>query len=88
MRKQLGDLLEERAAKNKELSDLNERLWNILRNLKDKESNMTIGSSCYKAFTQKLNDCPPHLPGGGYTQTVTPMDPNEIHGYTSESGSI
>lgn len=88
LRKQLGDLLEERAAKNKELSDLNERLWNILKNLRKALSAAVASSSCYKAFTQKLNDCPPHLPGGGYTMFARAVDPNEIHGYTSESGSI
>ena len=43
---------------------------------------------CNKAFTQKKPNCPPNPGGGGGTSTpVTSFDPNDIVGFTAESGS-
>ena len=42
---------------------------------------------CVSAFTQKTPDCPPGDGEGGASDGQTPSDPNDIHGYLSESGS-
>ena len=46
-----------------------------------------IGSDCYKAWSKEL-DCSPNSTGGGGTSSPQrSYDPNEIYGYTAESGS-
>lgn len=43
---------------------------------------------CVKAFTEKKPNCPPvDPPQGGSSTPVNSLDPNDIYGYTSESGS-
>jgi len=50
---------------------------------------ITVPSSimnCSSAFKKKPG-CPPKPPGGGTSNPVNSIDPNDIYGYTSESGS-
>lgn len=42
---------------------------------------------CISKFTQKKPNCPLGDPKGGKSDPVDPSDPNDIRGYTSESGS-
>ena len=43
---------------------------------------------CMKAFTEKKPNCPPvDPPHGGGSNPVNSLDPNDIYGYTAESGS-
>lgn len=43
---------------------------------------------CVKDFTQKKPNCPPQdPPQGGSSKPVNSLDPNDIYGYTAESGS-
>ena len=42
---------------------------------------------CVKAFTQVKPGCPRGDPEGGPSTPVNSLDPNDIHGYLSESGS-
>ena len=43
---------------------------------------------CMKAFTEKKPNCPPQdPPQGGGSNPVNSLDPNDIYGYTAESGS-
>jgi hypothetical protein len=43
---------------------------------------------CVSALTTKVPNCPPNPDGGGGSSTpVAPVDPNDIFGYTAESGS-
>lgn len=54
---------------------------------------MTLGTlpvpvaDCMIAFTDPKPNCPPGTPNGGGSDGRTPGDPNDIHGYLSESGS-
>lgn len=51
-------------------------------------SAIITGSDCYKAFTEKKPNCPPNPGGGGGKSTpVAPCEPNDIVGFTAESGS-
>lgn len=45
----------------------------------------TIG--CFTSFFSKKPNCPPTEPKGGTSTPARPCEPNEMHGYTSESGS-
>lgn len=50
--------------------------------------NYTTASDCLKAWTEKKPNCPPNSDhGGGTSIPVASFDPNEIYGYTAESGS-
>lgn len=43
---------------------------------------------CVSAFVSKVPNCPPNSGGGGGSSTpVNSYDPNDIYGYTAESGS-
>ena len=44
-------------------------------------------SDCVTAFTQIKPGCPPGDNDGGESTPVNSLDPNDIHGYLSESGS-
>ena len=45
-------------------------------------------ANCVQAFVSKVPNCPPNSKTrGGKSTPVTSFDPNEIYGYTSESGS-
>ncbi len=68
----------------KDIMDLIENLSNGI-NLSLNPSNAAL--SCLSAFTKTKPDCPPGSPGGGVQNDVTSIDPNDIYGYTSESGS-
>lgn len=46
-----------------------------------------IVTDCFMAWSHKKPDCPPKPPKGGSSTPVNSLDPNEIYGYTSESGS-
>ena len=42
---------------------------------------------CYNAFTKPQPNCPPDPGGGGGTSNpVPPVDPNDIYGYLSDAG--
>lgn len=72
-----SEILECRAAMN-----------GVIRNLYDGITTMILGGSCYKAFTETKPNCPPNPDGGGGTSTpINSCEPNDIRGYTSESGS-
>ena len=44
--------------------------------------------NCINAFTEQIPNCPPDNDnGGGKSDPVTSYDPNDIFGYTAESGS-
>lgn len=43
--------------------------------------------NCYHAFDDPKPNCPPGDPKGGKTPAVNSLDPNDIYGYQSESGS-
>lgn len=46
------------------------------------------GFDCWKSFTTPKPNCPPNPGGGGGSSTpVNSYDPNDIYGYTAESGS-
>ncbi|MBO6027072.1 MAG: T9SS type A sorting domain-containing protein [Bacteroidales bacterium] len=44
-------------------------------------------NDCVTAFTKRIPGCPPGDGKGGSSDGQTPGDPNDIHGYLSESGS-
>lgn len=44
-------------------------------------------SDCGNAFKNKKPNCPPVPPKGGSSTPVNSLDPNDIYGYTHESGS-
>jgi len=46
-----------------------------------------VATDCFNSFTKKRPDCPPNPGGGGSSSPVQPSDPNDIFGYTAESGS-
>lgn len=43
--------------------------------------------SCFKEWSKPKPNCPPTPPHGGTSTPVNSLDPNDIYGYTSESGS-
>ena len=72
-----SEILECRAAMN-----------GVIRNLYDGITTMILGDNCYEAFTETKPNCPPNPNGGGGISTpVNSCEPNDIRGYTSESGS-
>lgn len=49
---------------------------------------MILGKDCRKAFKEQKPDCPPNPGGGGGgSSALDSFDPNDIYGYTTESGS-
>lgn len=46
----------------------------------------TVGG-CVTAFSKPIVNCPPEPPGGGSSEAVNSLDPNDIYGYLAESGS-
>ena len=42
---------------------------------------------CISAWSKKKPNCPPIPPNGGTSTSVASLDPNDIYGYTAESGS-
>ncbi len=51
-------------------------------------NNISITADCLQALTQKVPNCPPNPENrGGSSTPVVSKDPNEIYGYTAESGS-
>ena len=63
----------------------------IIANISSAISNSGNGIviyDCIKAFTEKKPNCPPvDPPIGGSSNPVYSFDPNDIYGYTAESGS-
>lgn len=51
------------------------------------QSMLGTSGSCRNAWSHKKPNCPPKPPIGGASNPVNPFDPNEIIGYTAESGS-
>lgn len=47
-----------------------------------------VGVDCVTAFREKKPNCPPAPPGGGSSSPRNSCEPNDIRGYTSESGSL
>ena len=63
-------------------------IWNIISKL----NNYTLQHvdpvfSCISSLLSKKPNCPPTPPQGGASTPQRSSDPNEMHGYTSESGS-
>lgn len=59
-----------------------------IRSIYEGVSAIITGSDCYEAFTKKKPNCPPNPGGGGGKSTpVAPCEPNDIVGFTAESGS-
>ena len=51
-------------------------------------NNISTTMDCVSALTTKVPNCPPNPGGGGGSSNpVQPSDPNDIFGYTAESGS-
>lgn len=46
----------------------------------------SLSFECFDAFLSKKPNCPPE-PKGGTSNSVVSMDPNDIYGYSAESGS-
>lgn len=44
-------------------------------------------ANCIMSFLSKVPNCPPIPPDGGGSHPVNSLDPNDIYGYTAESGS-
>jgi len=66
------------------------KLYDIIDKLSSTIGFMTNGVGfidCMTAFFSKKPNCPPGEPQGGKSTPRLPYDPNEIYGYTSESGS-
>ena len=60
----------------------------ILANIGQNVAMGFLGKDCYDAFIKPKPNCPPnHDDGGGSSTPVAPRDPNDIYGYTAESGS-
>ena len=49
--------------------------------------NLSTAVNCLTAFSTPISNCPPVPPTGGKTNPVNSLDPNDIYGYLSESGS-
>lgn len=59
-----------------------------IRTIYEGVSAILTGSNCYTAFTEKKPNCPPNPGGGGgKSEPVNSFDPNDIVGFTAESGS-
>lgn len=59
-----------------------------IRTIYEGVSAIITGSDCYTAFTEKKPNCPPNPGGGGgKSEPVNSFDPNDIVGFTAESGS-
>lgn len=50
-------------------------------------THLSMAGNCVKAFSTPILNCPPVPPIGGKTNPVNSLDPNDIYGYLSESGS-
>ncbi|MCI6416998.1 MAG: hypothetical protein MR791_06635, partial [Bacteroidales bacterium] len=48
----------------------------------------TTSFSCTESFGRKNSDCLPQPRKGGRSNSVYPIDPNEIYGYVAQSGSM
>ena len=64
-------------------------IWKIISTL----NNFTLqhvdsNISCITAIVEKKPNCPPTPPKGGTSTPVNSLDPNDIHGYVAESGSM
>ena len=63
-------------------------LTELLTSIKAKTATMLLDAgNCVLAFTQKKPGCPDGDDEGGESEAVNSLDPNDIHGYLSESGS-
>ena len=73
---------------NAEIAACRTALNSAVKSIYDGITTMILGESCYKAWTETKPDCPPNPKGGGGSSTpVSSLDPNDIYGYISESGS-
>lgn len=71
-----------------QIGNVRDALNGALKALYGGLSTMILGKGCVDAFTKPLPGCPPNPGGGGGSSTpVQPVDPNDIYGYTAESGS-
>lgn len=63
-------------------------LTELLTSIKAKTATMLLDAgNCVLAFTQKKPGCPDGDDEGGESEAVNSLDPNDIYGYLSESGS-
>lgn len=63
-------------------------IWNIISKLNNYTlQHVDANISCISSLLSKKPNCPPIPPKGGTSTPTRPCEPNEMHGYTSESGS-
>lgn len=73
---------------NSEILALRSMEQSIIRDIYEGVCASIMGKGCYDAFKNKKPNCPPNPDGGGgLSRPVLPFDPNDIFGYTAESGS-
>lgn len=71
------------------LPKLSVEKWNLVNKIASSlgVTHLSIAGNCVKAFSTPILNCPPVPPIGGKTNPVNSLDPNDIYGYLSESGS-
>ncbi len=76
-----------RAKKIKDMADVARKIANQIADSFLGFTGYNSASNCYKAFYTKKPGCPRGDSDGGPSEPVNSLDPNDIHGYLSESGS-
>lgn len=85
---ELASLMSEMKDLWKQIDKYKESLANLISNLYSGISTIVSGSQCVQAWKLAKSNCPPKPKnGGGSSNPVNSYDPNEIFGYTAESGS-
>lgn len=71
------------------LPNLSVEKWDLVNKIASSlgVTHLSIAGNCVKAFSTPIPNCPPVPPVGGKTNPVNSLDPNDIYGYLSESGS-
>lgn len=71
------------------LPKLSVEKWDLVNKIASSlgATHLSIAGNCVKAFSTPIPNCPPVPPSGGKTNPVNSLDPNDIYGYLSESGS-
>ncbi len=82
------NISDEIAGLNTEHANVMKQCREALKKAWDSLSASISGSKCVVAFTKQQPNCPPTPPQGGLSSPLNSCEPNDIHGYTSESGSM
>lgn len=70
------------------IDEANCKLSDIIDKIKNGISALVSTPECIQILTNPVPNCPPNPGGGGGSSTpVNSFDPNDIYGYTAESGS-